>query len=104
MVRETALEGKNVVFLHSTAPGGGISGWHHHGEHDVYGYLMSGTLRFEFGSGGKESVTLNAGDYFHVPPGTIHRDVNPDKENGQEAIIVHVGPGPMVVNVDGPEE
>lgn len=104
MNREIALEGNDVVVLHSTSDGGGVSGWHHHGEHNVYGYLVSGSLRFEFGKGGKESATVNTGEYFHVAAGTIHRDVNRNKEEGQEAIIIHVGSGPMVVNVDGPEE
>ncbi len=92
------------MILHSTAAGGGKSGWHHHGEHNVYGYLISGTLRFEFGKDGGEFAIVNPGDYFYVPAGTIHRDINPNNDKGQEAIIVHIGPGPMVVNVDGPEE
>lgn len=35
--RETALQGENFVILHSTAEGGVTSGWHHHGEHEVFG-------------------------------------------------------------------
>lgn len=61
-------------------------------------------MRFEFGKGGKESASLKAGGYFHVPAGTIHRDLNPNKDEKQEAIVNHVGPGPMVFNMDGPEE
>ena len=39
---------------------------------------------------------------FHVPARLIHRDVNPD-DAPQEIVLVVVGEGPLVVNVDGPE-
>lgn len=103
LTREIAIEGEDAVVIHSTTEGGVQSAWHHHGEHNTYGYLISGTLRFEYGPGGKQSVDINPGEYFYIPAGVIHRDVNPDKIFGQEAIIVRTGSGPTVINVDGPE-
>lgn len=68
LTREIAIEGKDAVIIHSTAEGGIKSAWHHHGEHNTYGYVISGTLRFEYGPGGKQFVDINPGEYFYVPP------------------------------------
>ncbi len=103
LVREIALEGDDAVLIHSTAEGGIVSAWHHHGEHNTYGYLVSGDLRFEYGPGGKQSVDIHAGEYFYVPAGVIHRDINPNKDVMQDAIIMRTGSGPENFNVDGPE-
>ena len=80
---------------------GSVSGWHHHGEHNTVGRVLSGTLRFEFGSGGNESVEVGPGDYFVVPPGVVHREGNPGADDGLVVLVRH-GTGPTVVNVDGP--
>ena len=82
--------------------GGVESAWHHHGKRDVYGYMVSGTLRFDFGEGGESSVAATAGDFFHIPVGLVHRDVNPNER--KEAVVVNImfGKGPPVVNVRGP--
>jgi quercetin dioxygenase-like cupin family protein len=53
-------------------------------------------------TGGRESTEVEAGCFFHVPPGLIHRDVNPADEP-QEIVLSLIGDGPLVVNVDGPE-
>lgn len=80
---------------------GSVSGWHHHGEHSTVGRVVSGTLRFEFGSGGHESVEVGPGDYFVVPPGVVHREGNPGADEGL-VVLVRQGTGPTVINVDGP--
>jgi uncharacterized RmlC-like cupin family protein len=79
-----------------------MSGWHHHGDHTTLGYIVSGTARLEFGPGGTEAVTVSAGDFFVVPPATIHREGNPTDQPG-EAVIVRYGAGPPVFPADGPE-
>lgn len=80
-----------------------MSGWHHHGEHTTLGYILNGVARLEFGPGGTESVNVGKGDYFVVPPGTIHREGNPTDEHG-EAVIVRYGQGPPVFPADGPDQ
>ena len=80
---------------------GVASGWHHHGDRDVFGYLLRGRARFEFGPGGREWAEVGPGGFFHVPRGLVHRDVNPTDEP-QEFALTFVGSGPLVVNVDGP--
>jgi len=102
MVREQALaEGGVWAGLVRTAPGR-PSGWHHHGEHDTYFYVDSGRVRMEFGPEGKKVVEAAPGDFVHVPKGVVHRELNPTVDEGA-VILVRVGTGPAVVNVDGPE-
>jgi len=101
MVREQAVAGDRVwAGLVRTAPGR-PSGWHHHGDYDTYFYVESAKVRMEFGLGGAKVVEAGPGDFVHVPKGVIHREVNPADEEGV-VILVRVGSGPPVVNVEGP--
>lgn len=103
IMREVAFKSKNVLFVRAMTSAGDVaSGWHHHGEHDVYGYVVSGRIRFEYGTEGKNTVEAGPGDFFNVPAYTVHRDMNPNRDEGQVAIIAFVGSGPLVVNVEGP--
>ncbi|HEV2890481.1 MAG TPA: cupin domain-containing protein [Frankiaceae bacterium] len=77
------------------------SGWHHHGEHETAIYVVSGTLRIECGPGGAHVVEGGPGDFVRVPPGTIHREINPAGV-GNELVVVRAGSGPPTVNVEGP--
>lgn len=102
MVRQHAQVTGEVTAVEVRTQPGAVSGWHHHGEHATYGYVISGQLRFEFGPGGAQSRELAAGDFFYVPPHTVHREGNPGKEE-QVLVGMRVGEGPATVNVDGPE-
>ena len=101
VIREQAFTGDNVwVGLVRTAPRR-PSGWHHHGETETYFYVEHGALQMEFGADGARSVIARAGDFVHVPAGLVHREVNPTDDTGV-VLLVRVGSGPPVVNVDGP--
>jgi uncharacterized RmlC-like cupin family protein len=101
VVREQAVAGDGVwAGLVRTAPGRS-SGWHHHGDYNTYFYVAAGKVRMEFGPGGADVVEGGPGDFVHVPKGVVHREVNPDDEEGT-LILVRVGSGPPVVNVEGP--
>lgn len=101
MVREQAVANEGAwAGLVRTAPNR-PSGWHHHGDYDTYIYVQSGELRLEFGPGGEKVVEAAPGDFAHVPKHVIHREVNPADEEGA-IILVRVGTGPPVVNVEGP--
>ncbi len=102
IVRERAFESENAVVTLSRVPGGGRTDWHHHGDREIYGYLVSGSLRLEFGLAGTKWVALLAGDFFHLPTGLIHRDVNPDLVLEGVVVNVSLGKGPTVVAVDRP--
>ncbi len=60
-----ADEGRWVGFTR-TEPGV-VSGWHHHGGHDTYLYVLSGAARIELADG--QTVEVGAGDFAHLPAG-----------------------------------
>lgn len=100
--RDRAFKEADAIVSRSTVLPRVISAWHHHGSRSLYGYLVVGRFRLEFGPNGSRSVDLNPGDFFRVPIGLVHRDVNPDSV--MEAVIVNIaiGEGPAVVNVKEP--
>jgi len=100
--RELAFESDRALQVRVRGDGLAATGWHHHGERVVFGYLVKGRARFEFGRNGSESVEVEAGGFFRVPAGLVHRDVNPTNEE-QEFVLVFAGAGPLVVDVEGPE-
>jgi uncharacterized RmlC-like cupin family protein len=102
VTREVAVETAGATVIRGRAEPRARSGWHHHGQHEVFGYVVRGQARFEFGPAGREVAVVVRGGFFHVPAGLVHRDVNP-LDAPQEIIITVVGSGPLVVNVAGPE-
>lgn len=94
-----ASEGRwaGIVDVHA----GADSGWHHHGDNDSYIYLLSGTVRFEFGPAGAESADAETGDFVHIPPRVVHRELN--RGGDSQAIVLRAGSGPVLFNVDGPD-
>ena len=81
--------------------GGTIGGWHHHGKRTMYGYVVSGKANIEFGQNGQDSAVLSQGDFFLIPPGLVHRDVNPNREEAL-LLIFSIGQGPSSYEASGP--
>ena len=102
-VRAEALVTENLWFGEVHTEPRAVSGWHHHAEHATYGYVVSGGLRFEFGSEGRQSVEAVPGDFFIVEPHVVHREGNPSSQE-QVLVVMRIGSGPTVINVDGPEK
>jgi uncharacterized RmlC-like cupin family protein len=102
MDRKTAIAGDEVWMGEVHTDPGVMSGWHHHGEHTTYGRVLEGKVRVEFGSGGESSLEGGAGDFFMVPPHTIHREGNPGSER-HILMAIRIGQGPSVINVEGPD-
>jgi quercetin dioxygenase-like cupin family protein len=102
VVRGVAFETGHATLMRARAEPHAASGWHHHGARDVFGHVVRGRARFEFGPDGRESTEVEEGGFFHVPAGLVHRDVNP-LDLPQEIVLTVVGEGPLVVNCDGPE-
>jgi len=80
---------------------GDASGWHHHGANDTYVYVIRGSMTTDFGPDGAESIEARAGDFFIVPPQTIHRETT-GQDSDVEAFIVRVGGEPEHVKVESP--
>src|ERR671914_226304 len=79
---------------------GHADGWHHHGDHHVIAYLITGKVRIEWGVDGGKALEPAPGDLVHIEPGTIHRETY---EGRVEIVGFTVGSGPGRVNVEGPE-
>ncbi len=103
ITRDKAFESDDIIFSRSRVPGGAVSNWHHHSTRNLYGFVVSGRLRLEYGPNGEEVAHLELGDFFHIPPGLVHRDVNPDDKREARIVNILLGKGPLVVDVSGPE-
>lgn len=101
MVREQAFADDQVWAGVVTTEPQRPSGWHHHGDYESYLYVTSGKVELEFGPDGNRKVEAGPGDFVHVPKQLVHREVNPSDEPGA-VVLIRVGSGPPVVNLDGP--
>ena len=102
ITRHLAFKNEECVVLRSTSKPGVVSGWHTHGDYDVYGYVTSGTVRLESNQGGLDFIVVNPGGFLHVPANTVHREINPSSNQVNEIILFLCGSGQMVYNVEGP--
>ncbi len=106
IVREKAFESINryIIVSRTRVAGGAMSDWHHHGTRHLYGFLEVGSMRLEYGLKGASTAEVGQGDFFHIPPRLVHRDVNPIRE--QELVVVNilVGRGDPVINVKSPKQ
>ena len=80
-----------------------VSGWHHHGDHTSCVYVLKGSLHIDWGPGGREGVDLTAGDFYVVPPNTIHREGNTGPHDDVQLAAFYLGSGPVLVNLEGAE-
>ncbi len=102
MIREEAFAGDGVWAGYVRSEPNKPSGWHTHGDHDNYIYIIEGRLRFQFGVDAKDIVEAGPGDFVRVPPHTVHREDNPSPNEGKFVVLRFGGKGPPNVNVDGP--
>jgi quercetin dioxygenase-like cupin family protein len=98
--RNLAFNGEGYLVVRARSDPGVVSGWHHHGDYEVYGYVASGSVLFESDPENVNPVSLDRGDFFHVPAHTIHREINPSSETQNEVILFLLGTGPLVINID----
>ncbi len=101
IVRERALETEGMWAGFARKDAGMVSGWHHHGDFESAIYVLSGSLRMEFGSEGEETFEAGPGDFVFVGKQAVHRESNPSAEEAR-IVVVRAGQGEPVINVDGP--
>jgi uncharacterized RmlC-like cupin family protein len=76
--------------------------WHHHGRHETSLYVVSGTVRLEFGRQGADALEATTGDFVHVPAGIVHRELNTGSTPAI-TVMTRAGEGQAMHAVDGPE-
>ncbi len=105
IVREKAFESihRYIIVSRTRVAGGAVSDWHHHGTRHLYGFLEAGRMRLEYGVKGAGAVEVGQGDFFHIPPRLVHRDVNPNEQEELVVVSFLVGRGEPVINVKSPE-
>ena len=79
------------------------SQWHHHKDFDSVMYMLSGRIRVDHGSVGKESFELGAGDYAYFPRRLIHRCQILEGDDDVRYVFLRIGKGETLENVDGPD-
>jgi uncharacterized RmlC-like cupin family protein len=102
IAREQAVQTDGMWSGFVRTESGMVSGWHHHGDYESTIYVLTGSLRMEFGSGGVESFEADPGDFVFVGKHVVHRESNPSAEEAT-LVVVRAGQGEPVVNVAGPE-
>ena len=105
IVREKAFESihRYIIVSRTRIAAGMISDWHHHGTRHLYAFLEAGRMRLEYGPKGKGTVEVRQGDFFHIPPLLVHRDVNPDGKHELAVVNILIGRGEPVINVKSPK-
>jgi quercetin dioxygenase-like cupin family protein len=59
ITRHIAFKGGNYMVIRSRTGLGAVSGWHHHGDHDVYGYVVAGAVRLEAADDIENTITVS---------------------------------------------
>jgi uncharacterized RmlC-like cupin family protein len=102
MERFDAYDADDRWIGYVTTEAGVHSGWHHHGEMDTYVYVVRGSIELESGPGGRDVARAGAGDFTHIPAGIVHREGTPG-DTSAEAVVVRIGRGQPIFNVEGPD-
>lgn len=59
ITRQLAFDGDGCRILRARSDPRVVSGWHHHGDYDVYGYVVTGSVRLENDQG--EAIRVGEG-------------------------------------------
>jgi uncharacterized RmlC-like cupin family protein len=100
MRRRQAFAAEDRWVGYVTSEPGAWSGWHHHGEHDTYLYIVAGGIEFEYGKA-HDRVSVTAGEFGLMPNHVVHRERAAPGDTA-EVVLVRIGHGPTVFNVDRP--
>jgi mannose-6-phosphate isomerase-like protein (cupin superfamily) len=98
LLRLTPFPDAPVQQVRGHADGAVESTWHHHGDNDVFGYVLDGQGYVAWGTGPDERALIRTGEFFYVPAGVVHRDVNPVDEP-QDYLLWLTGSEPRTVPV-----
>lgn len=91
------IAGREGVMVRVEIPPGAAEGYHTHPA-DVFAFILEGEVVQEVA--GKPTVTLKAGDVFHVPAGAVHQATNKGSVPAKVAVVFVAEKGkPLTVPV-----
>jgi uncharacterized protein YjlB len=99
--RETVFESGDAIVRRARSTEENVQDWHHHGEWEVFGYVIEGRTRLEFGPNGEQFHEPSTCDFFHIPAGVVHRAIHPPDQL-IDGLAVMVGSGERIHVVEGP--
>jgi uncharacterized RmlC-like cupin family protein len=76
------------------------TGAHHHGELESIIYVVSGRARMRWGDRLEFTAEAGPGDFIFVPPFVPHQEINANRDEPLECVVVRSGVDPVVVNLD----
>ncbi len=85
-----------AVTIHANAK----TGAHHHGPLESVIYVVRGRARMRWGEKLEYSAEAGPGDFIYVPPYVPHQEINANREEPLECVLVRSGQEPVVVNLD----
>jgi uncharacterized RmlC-like cupin family protein len=71
----------------ATIPPGGVAYAHIHVDFEVILYIIEGKVRHEFGTGLRQSIENEAGDFIYIKPGVPHEVFNMSKTKPVVAFV-----------------
>ncbi|MET1232784.1 MAG: cupin domain-containing protein [Candidatus Limnocylindrales bacterium] len=103
MDRRQAFHDPGAWVGHVTTAAGVVTGWHTHADYDTFIYVLRGHVTIEFGPAGSRAVAAGPGDFVRIGRGVVHREGTAAGSAGVDVVLVRVGQGEPVTNVDGPD-
>jgi len=76
------------------------TGAHHHGELESIIYVLRGRARMRWGDHLEFTAEAGPGDFIFVPPFVPHQEINANRDEQLECVVVRSGADPVVVNLD----
>jgi uncharacterized RmlC-like cupin family protein len=85
-----------TVTIHPNAK----TGAHHHGALESVIYVVRGRARMRWGDKLEYTAEAGPGDFIYVPPFVPHQEINANRDQPLECVLVRSGQEPVVVNLD----
>src|SRR5437016_11085933 len=85
-----------TVVIHPQAK----TGAHHHGSLESVIYVVSGRARMRWGDQLEFVAEAGPGEFIFVPPYVPHQEINANRDEVLECVLVRSGQEPVVVNLD----
>jgi uncharacterized RmlC-like cupin family protein len=79
---------------------GAKTGAHHHGDLESVIYVVRGRARMRWGERLEFAAEAGPGDFIFVPPFVVHQEINANRDELLECVLVRSGQEPVVVNLE----